>query len=179
MIQPQGSVIQLCHVVRDMDAAIRYWNTQFGAGPFFVGDMELTENQFYRGKPVEQSIQVAFTFSGGLMIELVRPIRDIPSVFGDVLKTNGPGYHHVMYREDYDTAHAKLSNAGYEESFRGLMPGGERVALFDTRRDSGGFVEIMDLSPALLAQIERIGTAHEQWDGHTRLVRPMTETFGG
>jgi hypothetical protein len=179
MMQPQGSVIQLCHVVRDMDAAVRYWNTQFGAGPFFVGDMELSENQFYRGKPAEQSIQVAFTFSGGLMIELVRPIRDIPSVFGDVLKTRGPGYHHVMIRQDYDVAHANLTKAGYDESFRSLMPSGERCALFDTRQVSGGFVEIMDLSPFLLAQMERIAKAHEQWDGQSRPVRAMAETFGG
>jgi hypothetical protein len=179
MLQPQGSVIELCHVVRDMDSAIRYWNAQFGAGPFFVGDMEFSENQFYRGKPVDLSIQVAFGFSGGLIIELVRPIRDIPSVFGEVLNASGPGYHHVMYRQDYDVGHANLRKAGYEPAFHGLMPSGERCTLFDTRRDSGGFVEIMDLSPFILAQIDRMAKAHEDWDGHTRLVRPMAESFGG
>jgi Glyoxalase/Bleomycin resistance protein/Dioxygenase superfamily len=138
----------------------------------------MTENQFYRGQPAHVSLEVAFTFSGGLMIELVRPIRDIPSVFGDALKSSGPGYHHVMYRQDYDVAHAKLSGAGFEAAFVGQMPGGERVALFDTRRDSGGFVEIMDLSDPLLAQIERMSAAHQHWDGQSRLVRPMVESFG-
>jgi Glyoxalase/Bleomycin resistance protein/Dioxygenase superfamily len=178
MLQPQGSVIQLCHVVRDMQSAIRYWNVQFGAGPFFLGDMEMLENQFYRGRPAQVSLEVAFTFSGGLMIELVRPIRDIPSVFGEVLNSSGPGYHHVMYRQDYDVAHAKLTSAGFEAAFVGQMPGGERCALFDTRCDSGGFVEIMDLSDPLLAQIDRMATAHQRWDGQTRLIRPMAESFG-
>jgi hypothetical protein len=141
--------------------------------------MEFSQNHFYHGKPVELSIQVAFGFSGGLMIELVRPIRDIPSVFGDVLKARGPGYHHVMYRQDYDVGHARLTLAGYEPVFNGSFPSGERYTLFDTRRDSGGFVEIMDLSPFLEAQIGRIASAHEAWNGRDRLVRPMAETFAG
>jgi hypothetical protein len=84
-----------------------------------------------------------------------------------------------MYRQDYDVGHARLSKAGYEPAFHGLMPSGERCTLFDTRRDSGGFVEIMDLSPFIVAQINRMAKAREEWDGHTRLVRPMAESFGG
>jgi hypothetical protein len=57
------------------------------------------------------------------------------------------------------------------------MPSGERCTLFDTRRDSGGFVEIMDLSPFIVAQMNRMATAHEHWDGHSRLLRPMAESF--
>lgn len=177
MLQPSDSIIELCHVVNDMDAALRYWTTVIGAGPFFVGDMELKENQFHRGKPCEQSIQVAFGFSGGLVIELVKPLRDLPSVFREVLDERGPGYHHVMLRMDYDKGYELLTKAGYEVGLHGLLPSGERCTLFDARRDSGGFIELMDISPMVSKQLENMARAHEEWDGHTRPVRPLMESF--
>lgn len=178
MLQPDESIIELCHVVNDMDAAIRYWTTVTGAGPFFVGEMELTENQFYRGKPCEQSIQVAFGFSGGLIVELVKPIRDIPSVFREVLDTTGPGYHHVMLRVDYDAGFRRLSAAGYEVALHGTLPSGERCTLFDTRKDTGGFVELMDISPLIARQLDNMARAHREWDGHSQPVRSLASSFG-
>lgn len=177
MLQPEQSIIELCHVVTDMDAAIRYWTTVMGAGPFFVGDMEIKENQFYRGKPCEQSVQIGFAFSGGLIIELVKPIRNIPSVFREVLDERGPGYHHVMLRVDYDEGYERLSKAGYEVGLCGTLPGGERFALFDARKDSGGFIEIMDMSPLIARQLENMQRAHREWDGHTDPVRSMASSF--
>lgn len=178
MLQPTDTVIELCHVVNDMDAAIRYWTTALGAGPFFVGDMEFPEGHFYRGQPCELSIQVAFGFSGGLVIELVRPIKKIPSVFMEVLDSNGPGFHHVMLRTDYDQGFERLSKAGYEVALHGHMPSGERCTLFDTRKDNGGFVEIMDLSPLITRQLGNMARAHLDWDRHTQAVRPLSSSFG-
>jgi Glyoxalase/Bleomycin resistance protein/Dioxygenase superfamily len=177
MLQPQHSVIELCHVVTDMDAAIRYWTSVIGAGPFFVGDMELKEKQFYRGKPCEQSIQVAFGFSGGLLIELVRPIRDIPSAFREVLDQRGPGYHHVMLRVGYDEGFELLSKQGYDVALQSTLPSGERCALFDARRDSGGYIEIMDISPFITRQLENMQRAHREWDGRSEPIRSMASSF--
>jgi hypothetical protein len=177
MLQPEQSVIEICHVVNDMDAALRYWTEVIGAGPFFVGDMELTENQWHRGQPCEQSIQVAFGFSGGVVIELVKPLRDIPSAFREVLDSTGPGFHHVMLRVDYDEGYKRLSEAGYEVALHGLLPGGERCTLFDTRKDSGGYIELMDMSPMVRRQLENMARAHREWDGKTNPVRPLAESF--
>lgn len=178
MLQPADSVIEICHVVRDMDSAIRYWTQTMGAGPFFVGDMEFEQGQVYRGRPCGLSLQIAFGFSGGLIIELVRPInRNVPSVFTEVLDSSGPGYHHVMLREDYDKGFARLSKAGYEPAFTGTVPSGERFVLFDTRTDSGGFVELMDISALIQRQLDNMARAHREWDGRTDPVRPMASAF--
>jgi hypothetical protein len=178
MLQPSESVIEICHVVRDMDGAIRYWTKTIGAGPFFVGDMEFPHGYLYRGKPCGLSLQIAFGFSGGVIIELVRPIdKSIPSVFSEVLDSTGPGYHHVMLREDYDKGYERLSKAGYEPAYVGTIPSGERCVLFDTRRDSGGFVELMDISPLIQRQLENMARAHREWDGQTDPVRPMASSF--
>ena len=178
MLQPDQSVIEICHVVDDMDAAINHWINVIGAGPFFVGDMHLTENQWHRGEPTEQAIQVAFGFSGGVVIELVKPLRDdLPSAFKEALDSTGPGFHHVMLRVDYDEGFKRLSEAGYEVALHCLMPSGERCTLFDTRRDNGGYIELMDMSPMVSRQLETMARAHREWDGAARPVRPLMESF--
>jgi hypothetical protein len=178
MLQPAGSIIELCHVVTDMTSAIRYWTRVVGAGPFFVGDMEFADGYRYRGRPCGLSLQIAFGFSGGLIVELVRPIDTrIPSVFSETLDSTGPGYHHVMIREDYDKGFERLGTAGYEPAFQGALPGGERFVLFDTRRDSGGFVELMDISPLIQRQLDNMARAHHEWDGISEPVRSMASSF--
>ncbi|MDB6063379.1 MAG: methylmalonyl-CoA mutase [Verrucomicrobiaceae bacterium] len=177
MLQPDQSIIEVCHVVNDMDAALNYWINVIGAGPFFIGDMELTENQTYRGKPAEVSIQVAFGFSGGLLIELVKPLRAVPSIFSEVLDSRGPGFHHVMLRVDYDEGFKRLSDAGYEVASHGTLPSGERCTLFDTQRDSNGFVELMEMSPLIARQFGNMERAHLEWDGHTDPRRSLAAAF--
>lgn len=178
MLQPNESIIEICHVVRDMDSAIRYWTQSMRAGPFFVGDMEAPQGHFYRGKPCGLSLQVGFGFSGGVIVELVRPINtSVPSPFTEALEATGPGYHHVMLREDYDNGFERLSKAGYEPASQGALPSGERYVLFDTRRDSGGFVELMDISALIQRQLENMERAHREWDGRTQPVRPMASSF--
>lgn len=178
MQQPDQSIIEICHVVRDMDAALDHWINILGAGPFFVGDMHLTENQWHRGQPTEQAIQVAFGFSGGVVIELVKPLRDdLPSAFKEQLDTRGPGFHHVMLRIDYDEGFKRFSDAGYEVALHGLLPGGERCTLFDTRAHNGGYIEVMDNSPMVSRHFETMARAHREWDRVTRPVRPLMESF--
>jgi hypothetical protein len=178
MLQPNESVIEICHVVRDMDAAVRYWTRAMGAGPFFVGDVETPKGHIHRGTPCGLSLQIGFGFSGGVIIELVRPIDPgVPSVFMDVLNTTGPGFHHVMLREDYDKGFERLSQAGYEPAYQGVLPSGERCVLFDTRQDSGGFVEFMDLSPLIQRQLENMERAHREWDRRTDPVRSLASSF--
>jgi hypothetical protein len=178
MLQPNKSVIEICHVVRDMDAALLYWTKVMGAGPFFVGNFEWEKGVTYRGRAVGQSLQIAFGFSGGVIIELVRPINaNVPSVFTEALDSTGPGFHHVMLREDFDAGFKRLSDAGYEAAYQGALPGGERFVLFDTRKDSGGFVELMDISPLIQRQLENMARAHQEWDGRTDPIRPMASSF--
>lgn len=177
MLQPESSILELCHVVTDMDAALRHWIDVLGVGPFFVGEMELEEGQYHRGQPMPVALQVAFGCSGGLVIELIKPLRNLPSVFREMLESRGPGYHHVMPRLDYDIGFARLSEAGYELAYHGCLPSGERMALFDTRNDNGGFIELMDFSPAILGQLEAIAQAHRDWDGRSDPIRPLTSLF--
>ena len=173
-MQPEGSVIELCHVTRDLDAALRHWTHDLGAGPFFVFDVPVLPGQLYYGQPTEVSLRVGFGFSGGVLIELLEQTNDGASPFRDFLDERGEGLHHVLPRRDYDTGFALLSGAGHQVAYSGAMPSGERFCLFDTRGVNGAYVELMELSEAMLGSLALMAKAHEAWDGVTDPVRPMT-----
>jgi hypothetical protein len=176
MLQPPGSIIELCHVVADMDAAIAHWTGTLRAGPFFVGEMRFPEGHRYRGAPAVLAIRVAFGFSGGLLIELVQPLEGDRSVFTEVLDKRGPGYHHVMLRDDYDSAHARLTAQGFAVALESTTPLGERCALFDTQAVSGGFTEVMDLHIGFGRLTELMAEAHAGWSGD-QPQRPLGPLF--
>jgi hypothetical protein len=164
-IQPEGSILELCQVVTDMDAAIDHWTQVIGAGPFYVFDIPALPGQKYRGAPTAVDLRIAFGFSGGLLIELLQQTNDVPSVFREMLDKTGAGYHHIMLRVPFDEGSARLQRHGYEAAFTGAMPTGERIAVFDTRDGNGGYIELMDLTPGSLGPMEKIHQAHLDWDG--------------
>lgn len=172
-MQPKGTVLELCQVVRDIDKALEHWTKTVGAGPFFVFDVPVLPGQRYRGQPTEVSMRVAFGFTGGLLIELLQQTNDGKSVFTEMLDQQGDSYHHIMLRLPYDEGVERLSGQGHEIAFSGQMPSGERFCLFDTRGANGGFIELMETSPPMLESMERMHRAHLAWDGKTDPVRTM------
>jgi hypothetical protein len=44
-MQPDGAIIELCHVTSDLDAALLHWTRDLGAGPFFVFDVPVLPDQ--------------------------------------------------------------------------------------------------------------------------------------
>jgi len=173
-MQPDGAIIELCHVTRDLDAALLHWTRDLGAGPFFVFDVPVLPGQTYYGAPTEVAMRVGFGFSGGVLIELLQQTNAGASPFRDFLDARGEGLHHVMPRGDYDAGHARLSAAGYRVAYAGCMPSGERFCLFDTRATNGAYVELMELSDAMLGSLALMEKAHNTWDGMTDPVRAMS-----
>lgn len=174
-MQPEGSVLELCQVVTDLDRALTHWTGTLGAGPFFVMDVPVLPGQRHRGEPTAVSMRVAFGFSGGLLVELLQQTNDGASVFRDMIAEKGEGHHHVMLRLAYDEGVARLSARGHEAAFSGTMPGGERFCLFDTRAVDGGYVELMEMSPAMEDSLRRMHRAHLDWDGSTDPVRSIAD----
>jgi hypothetical protein len=172
-MQADGSILELCHVTRDLDAALVHWTRDLGAGPFFVFEVPVLPGQLYYGEPTEVAMRVGFGFSGGLLIELLQQTNDGASPFRDFLAERGEGLHHVMPRTDFDSGHARLVTAGHAVAYSGTMPSGERFCLFDTRAANGAYVELMDLSPAMQGSLARMERAHRDWDGTTDPVRTM------
>ena len=172
-MQPEGSVIELCHVVEDFDAALEHWTRDLGAGPFFVFDVPVLPGQLYYGEPTEVALKVGFGFSGGQLIELLAQTNEGKSPFRDFLADRGPGLHHIMPRTDFESGHARLIKAGFSVAYSGQMPSGERFCLFDTFAAHGYYTELMEMSDAIMGSLALMEKAHAEWDGVTDPVRGM------
>lgn len=172
-MQAKGTILQLCQVISDLDKSLEHWTQVLGAGPFFVFDVPVLPGQMYRGKPTEVSMRVAFGFSGGLLIELLQQTNDGPSVFKEMIESQGEGHHHVMLGIPYDAGVERLQRHGFEMAYSAQMPTGERFCLFDTRSSNGGYVELVDFSPASEAMLAQMHKAHLAWDGVTNPVRGL------
>lgn len=172
-MQAEGSLVELCHVVEDFDAALEHWTRELGAGPFFVFDVPVLPGQLYYGEATEVSMKVGFGFSGGQLIELLAQTNAGQSPFLDFLNSRGPGLHHVMPRTDFESGSERYSAAGYKVAYSGQLPSGERFRLFDTCKEFGYYIELMEMSDAMLQTLALMEKAHLQWDGVTDPVRGM------
>jgi catechol 2,3-dioxygenase-like lactoylglutathione lyase family enzyme len=175
------TLYQIGYVVRDMDAALDYWTRVVGAGPFFLGQFSMVE-QSYRGAPSQQSFTAACGFSGPLMIELIRPDDDQPSVYKEWIQTKGEppvaGWpHHLFFKtDDYDAAYQRFIAGGAKRAFDGIATGGGRLCYLDTIETFGLFVELMDLSPLVRTFFDAVEGAAREWDG-SNPVRAFADAF--
>lgn len=165
-----GPIRQIGHVVRDVDAAMRYWTQVMGVGPFYV----LREYPFadfhYRGRPATSPVcTLCFAFSGDVQIELIQQHNDVPSSYREFLSAGREGMQHVSpwfdNEQAFDTARAKAFDLGMtmvQESPSGIA----RFCYFETGRPD---VPLLELSEAMLPAARGIHdmamAASVGWDG--------------
>src|SRR5690242_7800 len=92
-----GQIRQMGFVVRDLEAAMKYWIEVMGVGPFYVFDRIPAQNCFYRGRPFIPNVSVAFSQSGPMNIELVQQLDDTPTVFQEFLARGRDGLQHLAF----------------------------------------------------------------------------------
>jgi methylmalonyl-CoA/ethylmalonyl-CoA epimerase len=140
------SVDQAAVVVRDIDAAMeRYW-TQFGIGPWDVytyGPARLSTMTF-RGNDQPYRMKLALATVGNMWYELIEPL-DGPTTYHEFLEAHGEGLHHLGYFvDDIDAEIERMANLGYLllQSGRGFgVDGDGAYAYFETERDLGCIIE--------------------------------------
>lgn len=172
--QPMGGVAQTAFVVPDLHEAITRWVADMRAGPFFVLDNFIVPGQIYRGAPSTADITLAMGFAGHMLIELIQPLDDNPSVYRETIERRGYGFHHLgIACADVEAACADYSTRGYHEAFRAAVPtGGEVVYLDDGHGPDRGFLELLPVTPAMDATFTRFWEASRGWDGADP-VRPF------
>jgi catechol 2,3-dioxygenase-like lactoylglutathione lyase family enzyme len=175
-----GSIRQVAFVVRDLDAAIRYWTETLGVGPFFVLRNVTPENYRYRGDPSPPpTLSIALANSGDVQVELIQTHDDRPSAYREFLADGREGFQHVsawVTRAEYDATMARALEAGTTVIHEGSVPGaGVRFAYFATDRVPGGLVyEIADtMEPTVYPLMQMIADAARGWDG-SNPVRDLT-----
>lgn len=172
--QPMGGIAQTAFVVPDLQAAIRRWVADMHAGPFFVLPNFLVPGQIYRGEQSQADITLAMGFAGHMLIELIQPLDDHPSVYHETISLRGHGFHHFgMACADVDASSRDYQARGYREAFRAAVPtGGEVVYLDDGTGAQSGFLELLPVTPGMDSTFTRFWEASRDWGGSDP-VRPF------
>ncbi len=165
MTQPLYTVRQLAYVIKDMDAALKYWVDVLKVGPFFLFEHCPLENQVYRGNPSNVDVAIALGNSGDLQIELIFQHNDEPSVYKEFLDAGRVGAHHFgLMPEDYKATCAQYKELGYEAAFECTV-GGAELVYFDTVQTIGHFTELWDNVDVFKKMFMQVENAAKEWDG--------------
>ncbi len=125
-INPNG-FIQICIVVRDIEAAAEKWAQALGVDKpeIRASHLEGGENYTYRGKPVSCDLLVANIPMNGFVLELHQPTGG-PSTFQEFLDKHGNGVHHIGFEtgENRDAVIQHLEALGFDTNrTMGIYPG--------------------------------------------------------
>lgn len=157
-------VNQLGYIVEDVTEACEMWMKVFGAGPFFIMKPPAPAKTIFRGKEVQNEIEVAYGMYGDLQIELIKPLTGGPTPYTEI----GIGFNHFsVWVDDFDAAVKEWEDAGYEVAMLMESGGGLRVAYIDCLKELGQYVEIHNPQPFL---IDKCKEARENWDGVSAIV---------
>jgi hypothetical protein len=172
--QPMEGVAQTAFIVPDLTAAIHHWATNCRAGPFYVLPHLLAPGQIYRGEESLADVTLAMGFAGHMLIELIQPLDDHPSVYKETKDLRGFGFHHLgIACADVDASSTEYQQRGYVEAYRAAVPtGGEVVYLDDGTGPAQGFIELLPVTPAMDETFTRFWAASRDWDGSDP-VRPF------
>ncbi len=164
--QPLGGIVQVAYVVEDLQKSIAEFSQKFNIGPWFYSNGYTLKEASYLGKPTDMRMGLALSFSGNMCFEVIQPLDDKPSVYWDVIKKKGYGFHHLgMATTQYEVDVARYQKMGYVLAFEGLTPRGIRFAYFDTTGDLPGMLELIEYNATQLKFLSLMQQASVNWDG--------------
>jgi hypothetical protein len=161
-----GPIRQTAFVVDDIEQSALDWAETYGAGPFFLFDVELLDTT-YRGSPSVIRSRMALGQLGDQQIELIQPTDDARSVYREFIDSGRSGVHHVCFWHDVDEANALLTARGYEVVHEGRTAGGDRFS-YVSGPLGPPYIEIVQPtggSGSMATFFSAVAAAADGWDG--------------
>lgn len=141
MEMKDGQIVQIAHLVRDLDKTLeRYWN-DFKMGPWDLHTYgpHNVQNSMYRGKPSDHTYRIAVVWTGPVQIEVMQPLTG-RSIYDEFLETKGEGIHHYkLYYRDCRKAVKDFESRGYAVIQSGNI-GEDEFYYLETEAKMGGAV---------------------------------------
>jgi methylmalonyl-CoA/ethylmalonyl-CoA epimerase len=136
---PYAEMLHVGIVVKDLDQAVARFKAM-GFSDIRVSPPSKGVDRTYHGKPIDVPLKQAFVHGTRPMIELMEPVGDGPSPWGDYLKEHGEALHHVAFRiPDTGPELERYRGLGMEAIASGKWPEGEtRWGTFHYMQDPKG-----------------------------------------
>jgi len=172
---------QTAFVTHDLERSIQSWY-DIAAGPFVILDLDplfaAPEScpRSYRGAPATDRFRIALGFLGTTQIEIIQPLDDLPSIFGDHLRTRGEVIHHIQAKKSvvtadiFDATAASYERMGMELVATIVQPNGNRVAFYDGLSHFGFFLEIVENGARSFQSVVDMHKLHLERDKHPMIV---------
>jgi hypothetical protein len=141
--QSERSIMQIAHVVRDLEKTIQQYSKIFDVGPWDVYTFQppLHREGTYRGKPSDHTFLIAVTWVGNNQLELMQPLTGY-SIYDEFLERKGEGLHHIKEKvDDCKTAIAEYAKKGIEVIQSGKI-GDDEYYYLDTESSLGIIIEL-------------------------------------
>jgi catechol 2,3-dioxygenase-like lactoylglutathione lyase family enzyme len=144
---PYAEMIHVGVVVKDLDQAVSRWKAM-GFSDIRVLPPNKGVDRTYHGKPIDVALKQAFVHGTRPMIELMEPIGNDPSPWGDYLKEHSEALHHVAFRiPDTGPELDKYRGLGLQAIASGKWPEGQtRWGTFHYMQDPKGGVIVEFIS---------------------------------
>ncbi|TBB14934.1 hypothetical protein ELH48_35785 (plasmid) [Rhizobium ruizarguesonis] len=175
--QVLGRNMQISYVVADLDASLRFWTEQLGAGPFVVIENAADDRIInYRGHKTSVKMSIAFTYVGAVQIELIAATCLDASPWTDFLHSGREGLHHLgFWPDDYEKSCVCLEEMGFNqectiETTAGLISS----QYFSGPSHFGVAIELAPNSYARNRYFEGIKHLATAWDGSRPVRRYKT-----
>lgn len=155
-----GAPVQVAYATDDVHAAALRWAAR-GIGPFFVIEHIALTAVEIDAKPSTFDHSSAYGQWGSVMVELVQQHHPGPD---PVVGTSG--IHHIAsFVDDFDTASAALSAAGFPRRLMATTSGGQAFAFHDALSTMGHLLEIYERTDRLAAFYAMVRDASVNWTG--------------
>ena len=139
----EGNVIQVAHVVRDIDKAMQSYCDALGIKSWDVYTFAppAVRDSMVRGKPSDHTYLLAVTWIDEVQMELMQPLTG-RSIYDEFLKLRGEGLHHIkLYYPDCQKGIRLFKERGFEIIQSGKIDEDE-FYYFNTDERLGYIIEI-------------------------------------
>lgn len=159
-------LVQICVVVRDLDATVKKYVELAGIGPWAVYDFGPPDLSkiFMRGKPATFRVKLAISWTKDRMWEIIQPLEG-HSPYQEFLDERGEGMHHTLVQHaghKFDEVVERFRAQGCEPlmtcEFRGT-----RVAYIDAVRELKMYVEVIERPSGAPVPVKRPATPPAYW----------------
>jgi hypothetical protein len=169
-----SGVVQVAYLVDDVRTAALRHSSQFGSGPWFVGDHIPLQWVMHEGHPARFDHSSAYGQWGEVMVEMVRVHVAEPDSLAVAVRCGQPGLHHLARMvDDLDVEARHLDGAGCPQALLAATARGQRFA-FHAAPGLGHLLEIYEPTDGLRAFYRGVAEAALGWEG-SEPIRPLSD----
>ena len=163
-----GQVAQLGYAVSDLEPWVEGYLAA-GVGPWWVSRDMAPQRFEYRAAPSRARFDVAISFSGDLMIEVIQPLDEHPSPYRTFLEGGREGLQHLaFFPDDPEAWIAQVEAAGYRTCLDGAS-NGFHFTYFESPLAGGDTLELGRLSGPARSRLADLRAICAAWDGRDAL----------